>query len=241
MASLVTQPAPTQREQPPKAAGATAYFDWLYASVNQELGNRVIEVGCGMGHFTRNLLRLEQVVALDPAPEKVARLLSDYGDRSNLQAFSMEVTGSRFRELAQFSPTSVVCLNGLERLEDHHRALFNMGSVLKPGGRIVLMVSAFPALYGQMDFTLGSYRRYTKESLTELAETVGLRVRHLRYSNLTGFFRWWFLSHVANRFSPTATELAPPTGCLGRALSRIEAWVPPPFGQNLFAVLEVPC
>jgi SAM-dependent methyltransferase len=240
MAGLATKPASPPRERAARSAGAAAYFDRLYAAVNGELGARVIEVGCGAGHFTRRLLGCEQVVALDPEPEKVARLLSDYGDRANLKAFSMEVTGARFRELAQYRPTSVVCLSGLERVEDHHRALFNMGSVLEPGGKIVLLVPAFPALYGRIDFSLGAYRRYTKESLAELAETVGLRVRQLRYSNVTGFFRWWFLSHIVGRVDPGLAEGEPGHGLIGRALSRIEAWLPPPFGQSLFAVLEVP-
>ncbi len=74
-----------------------------------------------------------------------------------------------------------------------------MAAVLPAGGRIVLIVPAFQALYGPIDGLLGHYRRYSKKSLREVAERAGVIPERLRYMNFVGFFSWWFNSHILKR------------------------------------------
>jgi hypothetical protein len=115
-----------------------------------------------------------------------------------------------------------------------------MASLLIPGGVIVLLVPAFPALYGPIDRKLGHYRRYTLDSLTRLAVETGLRVRKTHYVNCAGFFGWWMNSHVLKRKTQSEKQIAA-FERLVPALSWLEGIARPPFGQSLFAVLETPC
>jgi ubiquinone/menaquinone biosynthesis C-methylase UbiE len=48
-----------------RMAAATNYFEWQRRLVGEFIGNRVLEVGCGMGNFTRLLLDRELVVGVD--------------------------------------------------------------------------------------------------------------------------------------------------------------------------------
>ena len=64
-----------------------------------------------------------------------------------------------------------------------------MAAALPPGGAIVLLVPAFPALYGPIDKHLGHYRRYTPRSIKQLARAVRLRTEMTRYMNSTDFLR----------------------------------------------------
>ncbi|MEZ5353299.1 MAG: class I SAM-dependent methyltransferase [Bryobacteraceae bacterium] len=205
-----------------------------------ELGQRVIEVGCGAGHLTRRLLDREHVVALDPAREHVARVLGELGDRSNLDAFSMDIAGPRFRELSRFRPDSVLCLHSLERIADDHRALFNMLSVLRAGGRIVLLAHACPALFGPVDYALGHYRRYTADGLRVTAEAVGLRVVRLDYVNPAGMASWWWKAKVRKSATHATSGETTLDRWLHPVLQRLERWVKLPAGSTLFAVLERP-
>ena len=68
-------------------ARATNYFAWQHRLVAPELGQRVIEVGCGIGNFTGMLLDRETVVAADVDPACIERLQQRYSNRTNLQAF----------------------------------------------------------------------------------------------------------------------------------------------------------
>jgi SAM-dependent methyltransferase len=154
-------------------ARATNYFAWQSRLVLRHLGRRVVEVGCGIGNFTGMLLDRDVVVAVDVEPACVQSLRERYPDQPNLHAFVAE----DIRGLARFAPDSVVCLNVLEHIADDGEALRRMASILSPGGVIVLLVPAFPALFGPIDRNLGHYRRYTRKSLANLAEACGLHVR----------------------------------------------------------------
>ena len=221
-------------------AHARNYFSWQARLVAPELGRRVIEVGCGIGNFTGMLLDREVVAALDVDPACVERLRQRYPDRPNLHAFVCEPGSAAFAELARFHPDSCVCLNVLEHIEDDRRALAAMASVLAPGGIIVLLVPAFPALYGPIDRNLQHHRRYTRASLTALADVTGLSIRTLHYVNAAGWFGWWINAHVFRREAQSAGQIRIFDRAVVPMMSRLEALARPPFGQSLFAVLRKP-
>jgi SAM-dependent methyltransferase len=133
-----------------------------------------------------------------------------------------------------------VCLNVLEHIEDDRQALRGMASILGPGGVIVLLVPAFPALYGPIDSNLGHYRRYSRGAIATLADSTGLRIRKVHYVNAVGFFGWWVNSHILRRGAQSERQIEIFDRYLVPLLSRLEGMVPPPFGQSLFVVLEKP-
>jgi SAM-dependent methyltransferase len=221
-------------------AHAANYFAWQGRLVAPELGRRVIEVGCGIGNFTGMLLDRETVFAVDVDPACVERLRERYPNRSNLRASVCEPASGAFADLVRFHPDSCVCLNVLEHIEDDGRALGAMASVLVPGGVIVLLVPAFPALYGPIDRNLSHYRRYRCNTLAALAQRTGLRIEKLHYVNAIGFFGWWINAHVFRRQAQSQSQIRVFDRCIVPWMSRLEAIARPPFGQSLFAVLRKP-
>lgn len=219
---------------------AIHYNRWQQRLVLPEVGARVIEVGCGTGNFTGALLDRETVVATDVDPACVARLRQRHGERANLHTVLCEPGSAAFAALARRQPDTCVCMNVLEHIADDGQALRAMAGVLVPGGRIVLLVPAFPALYGPIDHNLGHYRRYTRASLAKLARVTGLTLRTLHYVNAAGFFGWWVNARVFRRAEQSAAQIRLFDRCLVPWLSRVEAIAPPPFGQSLFAVLRKP-
>jgi SAM-dependent methyltransferase len=219
---------------------ARNYFAWQGRLVRNEIGRRVIEVGCGVGNFTEMLLDRDAVIALDIEPGCIERLKERYRDKPNLRAFACDATKETFSDLAEFRADTCVCLNVLEHIEDDAGALRRMASVLIQGGVIVLLVPAFPALYGPIDKNLEHYRRYTSNSLRRVAQACGLRLKKARYMNAIGFFGWWANSHILKREEQSAGQIEIFDRYLVPLVSRIEAFVPPPFGQSLFAVLQKP-
>ena len=223
-----------------RMARATNYIAWQGRLVLPELGQRVIEVGCGIGNFTGMLLDREMVLAIDVAPACIERLRERYSDRPNLHAFVCEPDSAAFAALARWRPDSCVCLNVLEHIEDDGRALEAMASVLVPGGAIVLLVPAFHALFGPIDRNLRHYRRYGRHMLAGIARRAGLRIEKLRYVNAIGFFGWWMNARVFRREAQSAAQIAVFDRWIVPWISRLEAMAPPPFGQSLFAVLRKP-
>jgi 2-polyprenyl-3-methyl-5-hydroxy-6-metoxy-1,4-benzoquinol methylase len=186
------------------------------------------------------LLDREAVIAVDSEPDCIQRLKERYPDRNNLHAFACDAGGPAFSDLSRFHPDSCVCLNVLEHIEDDRVALHAMASILGPGGVVVLLVPAFPALYGPIDNNLGHYRRYSRGSIARLAESTGLRIKKAHYMNAIGFFGWWVNAHIFRRGAQSERQIEIFDRYLVPLLSRLEGIVRPPFGQSLFVVLQKP-
>ena len=219
-------------------ARAKNYVAWQSRLILPELGQRVVEVGCGAGNFTGELLDREVVIALDPEPECIEYLRGRYPNRANLRVLVCDPCSASFDDLARFHPDSCVCSNVLEHIEDDQNALSAMAAILEPGGRIVLWVPAFQALYGPMDRRLDHYRRYRRKDLVRLADRAGLHLKKIHYVNMAGFFLWWASSHILHQQTLAETQIDIFDRLIAPWLSRLEALMPPPFGQSLFAVLE---
>lgn len=218
---------------------AANYFAWQSRLAAPHLTERVLEVGCGIGNFTRMLLDRECVVAVDVDPACIARMCERYSNRPNLHASVCDAGSPEFAALARFHLDSCVCLNVLEHLADDSAALQAMAAVLTPAASIVLLVPAFPALYGLIDRQLGHYRRYTRASLAALARAAGLRVDTLHYINAPGMFAWWINARVFRREAQSQCQIALFDRCVPM-LSRLERCLHPPFGLSLFAALRKP-
>jgi SAM-dependent methyltransferase len=219
---------------------ATNYFEWQGKLVTRELGERVIEVGCGIGNFTRMLLEREVVIALDREPDCIDRLRARFPNSLNLHAIVADANDESISDLTRFSPDSCVLLNVLEHLADDATALRRLASTLVPGGVLAALVPACPALYGPIDRNLGHYRRYTRRSIFELAERTGLAVQKIHYVNLTGFFGWWMNARVRPREIQSERQIEVFDRFVVPISSRLEAIMRPPFGQSLFVVLRKP-
>jgi len=221
---------------------AKNYFAWQGHLVKSEIGRRVIEIGCGVGNFTAMLLESEAVIALDKEPACIQQLKQRYLNQPNLKALTCdaEALDKHQAELAEFAADSCICLNVLEHIADDAKALRAMATILQPAGVIVLLVPAFPALYGPIDQNLGHHRRYTRSSIEKLAKSAGLRLKKAHYMNCLGFFGWWLNSHILKREVQSETQIAA-FDSLVPLLSKIEAVAHPPFGQSVFAVLKKPC
>ncbi|MGA2113528.1 MAG: class I SAM-dependent methyltransferase [Bryobacteraceae bacterium] len=221
-----------------KMTQAKNYFAWQARLVLPHLGRRVVEVGAGIGNFTGLLLDRELVVAVDLDPAALGELRGRYGEWGNLRTVLCDAATGKFTDVAQFSPDSCVCLNVLEHIADDGAALWNMAAILPPGGMAVLLVPAFPTLYGPIDRNLGHFRRYTRGALAAAAKGAGLIPRRLRYMNLAGWFGWWWNAHVAGREAQSEAQIATFDRWVVPVVSRLEQWAPAPFGQSLLAVME---
>lgn len=71
----------------------------------------------------------------------------------------------------------IVMLDVLDHIEDASSALGN----LRPGGRFLVTVPAYPFLWSPHDESLMHFRRYTQWSLTETATGAGMKISRMSY------------------------------------------------------------
>ncbi|MBW2278015.1 MAG: class I SAM-dependent methyltransferase, partial [Deltaproteobacteria bacterium] len=169
---------------------APAFNRWMFDRLSRWIGSRVLEVGSGIGNMSQFFIDRERVVLTDTEAEYRAVLEEKYGDRQNVDIVNLSLPEVP-RELFDQGFDTIVCLNVLEHIDDDVASLQSMYRLLRPGGRLVLLVPAFPVLYGTLDRALGHCRRYTRNLLRERYSGAGLVMRHLEYFNMAGMPGWW--------------------------------------------------
>jgi SAM-dependent methyltransferase len=132
--------------------------------------------------------------------------------------------------------SAFVALNVLEHIADDRQALRSAGSLVRPGGHVVVFVPAFAFAAGRFDRLIGHHRRYTKSTLTAAYKEAGLSMEKIHYVNAPGLPAW-LLSVLLFRGEPRDGALLRmwDRGVIP-VTRRIERHWTPPFGQSVLAV-----
>jgi SAM-dependent methyltransferase len=216
-----------------RLAVAPRFNQWMYARLASWIGESVIEVGSGIGNLSRFLVHRRRVVLTDTEPAYRAYLTEQFQKLPHVRVRPLTLPEVP-EDLRRDPFDSVVCLNVLEHIERDMAALAAMGELVRPGGTVVLLVPAGPALYGELDRALGHYRRYTPATLRDVFAAARLAVRHLEYFNLAGIPGWWLVGRVLKRTMIPAGSLRIYDALV--PLFRLERHLPWRTGQSLIAI-----
>ena len=211
------------------------YNRWMFERLRRWIGRSVLEIGSGIGNLSAFLADRDRLVLTDTREEYLSRLRRRFAGQAHISVARLylpdddrAVAGQRF--------DTIICLNVLEHIDDDGAALHAIRRLLAPGGRLVLLVPALPALYGTIDRALGHHRRYKRAGLADLLRATGLKPVHIEYFNIAGIPGWWLAGRVLRR------ELIP-GGSLKLydalvPLFRLERFIPWRVGQSLIAIGE---
>jgi len=178
---------------------APRFNAWMGDVVRPHCGQRVLEIGSGIGNLTRELVPRELYFASDINPLYLDSLKGLTHDRPYLHVTLTDVTKAETFPQVPGGFDTVVCLNAIEHVEDDRGALANIRRVLAPDGCAIVLVPHGPQIQGTLDVVLGHRRRYTTESLQQLAEQAGFKVRETILFNRTGWPAWWLNGKVLKR------------------------------------------
>jgi SAM-dependent methyltransferase len=176
-----------------------ALNDWIYSVVRGHLGRSVVEVGCGIGCFTEELLEYDRIVAVDINPAYTDYLSRRLADNEHARVLCHDIHQPLPGWLREDPVQSVICLNVLEHIEDDVQALRHMRDVLAPGGNVVLLVPAVPFLYSSLDKGLAHFRRYSRAGLNETLRRAGFEPAWHTYINLFGILGWLVNGRILGR------------------------------------------
>jgi glycosyltransferase involved in cell wall biosynthesis len=175
------------------------YNDWIWQSIAPYVGNRVLEVGAGIGNMTRVLYGRDLIVATDLELPYLHILRNRFARNPTIRVERLDLNSDDCLALKSHRFDTVVCLNVLEHIENDEGALQRLYEILAPGGRLVLFVPADQKLFGTMDTQVGHYRRYSRETLARVMESAGFTPEMMTYRNVFGRFGWWLNGRVFKR------------------------------------------
>ena len=178
---------------------APRFNAWMADVVRPFCGQRVLEIGAGTGNLTRELVPRGLYVATDSSPQYLDSLKGLTHDRPYLRVAATDVTKAETFPQVPGGFDTVVCLNVIQHVDDDRAALENIRRVLARDGRAIVLVAHGPHIQGTLDEVLGHRRRYTLESLRQVAEQAGFTVRQTILFNRAGSPAWWLNGKVLKR------------------------------------------
>lgn len=215
-------------------AEAVNYCRWIHRYFAPYLGKRVVEIGAGTGTFSELLLDSEgtQELALFEAAHNLFPLLRErFADR-NVRLHCGPFDLSRLPGLAD----SVVLVNVLEHISDDGELLSQIYQSLRPGGSLLLFVPALEWNYGSLDKAFEHHRRYSKKGLTREIQSVGFRIKRVRYMNMMGIASWFFAGKVLRQTTLKPAQVRWYDRWIIPWSFSLEQMCEPPLGQSLLAV-----
>lgn len=137
-------------------------------------GLRIIDCGCGTGFNLKTLLMPHgRAFGFDLVPDGIrrARAVGRPLVRADIQHIPF----------ASASFDIATSFDVIQSVPDDRAALREMARVLKPGGHVVLNVTAMDLLRGDHSDVWGELRRYTPERAARLVEDAGLEAVRISY------------------------------------------------------------
>ena len=136
---------------------------------------RLLDVGCGTGAMSARLTQWGGVVSADFSP-----LALQFSRRRHLMHL---VRADAMRlPIASESFDVAVVMDVLEHLPDDRAALCELHRVLKPGGRVIATVPAYPHLWSEHDIALMHHRRYVRRELQARFTEAGFHIEKLSHT-----------------------------------------------------------
>lgn len=219
---------------------AANYNKWILDYHRSYLASPLLEIGLGHGAFYEYLPDpVSKYVGLDIDESLVKHAQKLYPNNQYICADLASDVFSKCLNGQQFN--SILCLNVLEHIEDHEKALKNMLDALSPSGHLLLFVPAFQALYTDLDRLAGHHRRYKISDLTLLANKCNGKIVEWSYFNFMGGIGWWlnrFITHrslndsAVNKQVRFFNKVILPISKLFQPLTKRI------FGQSLYVVLK---
>jgi SAM-dependent methyltransferase len=171
---------------------ARRFNRWMGEAIQPYVGERVLEIGAGIGNVTEWLVPRDLYVASDVNPHYLGYLRNMSLGRPYMKVEHIDV-----EDPACFKPWSgtfdtVVCLNVLEHVRDPNLSLENMAGALEPNGRLLLYVPQHQRLYSTLDEVLGHRCRYSRREVTDELARAGFTVESISDFNRFGVLGWWW-------------------------------------------------
>lgn len=209
---------------------------WMGHILRPLVGDRVLEIGAGIGNLSNQFIPRELYVVSDTNPHYLHYLRSYAHGKPYVHVLRIDATDSLdFAGLKEQFDTALM-INVLEHASDEQLALKNVWSALAVGGRAVILVPSHPGLYGSLDIVLGRRKRYTAAALKNSLEKAGFRVEKLFDFNRCSVPVWWLNGKLLKKktFSKIQLKLLNTAVPVLKTVDRLLPW----RGLSLIAVAE---
>jgi SAM-dependent methyltransferase len=221
---------------------SSKYNEWQYEQLKKYVGDRVLEIGCGLGNITQYLVHdAEYVLGVDIKPEAIDFTRSRLPFASNLHTECVDIFEEMPSKFVGFD--TIVFSNVLEHIADDQRAMRICHEILRTNhGHLLLLVPAHKFLFGTLDKESGHLRRYRKKDIVKLAIEANFSIVDLYLFNALGALGWYLNYCLMKRKNTNEDEESLQVRLFDRWLvplaRRLESRIRPIIGLSHILILR---
>jgi 2-polyprenyl-3-methyl-5-hydroxy-6-metoxy-1,4-benzoquinol methylase len=215
---------------------AKNYNRWIAENFYSYINAPLLEFGAGIGNISELLSSYTPLCLTDTDARMLAHLKNKFSHINDVSVNFFDITQPPPEHLVGSFQT-VIGINVLEHVEDDERTLFHLGNVLKPSGRLLLLVPAKKWAYTDLDRQLGHFRRYEKKELGEKLAKASFQIEKLYFFNIIGLMSWIIRDKLqrSGGLRPYQISLF---DTIVPILKRIESKISMPLGISLIAIAQ---
>ncbi len=172
---------------------ATRFNHWMYQTIQANCTAKILEIGSGIGNISKHFIEANEDIYLSDIRDNYIEELKRTWPQKKDQIFKLDLVNPDFESLyphhlEQYD--TVFALNVVEHIMDDKLAIKNAKKMLKPEGKLIILVPAYQWMYNSFDTALEHFRRYTKTTLSKIIAPE-MKIIHKQYFNAFGMLGWF--------------------------------------------------
>ncbi len=170
---------------------ATKFNKWLYSKFSNYVGQRVLEIGSGIGNLTV-CINSKEIYATDYSDYYIEILKQRFIEKHNITVQKLDARREKdFRSLKAYGTfDTVICCNVLEHIKEDDMVIQNFNDSLVEQGNLILLVPFSQWLYCNYDRNLGHCRRYYRKDCINLLTAHNFVLERIFLFNFFGGAGW---------------------------------------------------
>jgi ubiquinone/menaquinone biosynthesis C-methylase UbiE len=157
---------------------------YIYFQIKLFLKNEILEVGAGIGSFTKNYKdSFSRITLIEPDKYNFKQL------KKNLKSKNITILNTSIKKIKK-KFNCILYMNVLEHIKDHEKEINFAISKLYRNGFLIILVPAHQKLFTEFDKAVGHYRRYSMNFFKKKFKNSVLE--KLIFLDFFGYFLYFF-------------------------------------------------
>jgi 2-polyprenyl-3-methyl-5-hydroxy-6-metoxy-1,4-benzoquinol methylase len=176
---------------------APRFNKWIFDTIKPFAAGNILEIGSGIGNISDFFIENKYCISLSDIDyyylEELRTKYAGLSNVTNILQINLESENfeNNYQDLKENYDT-IFFLNVLEHIEKDDRAIRNSCFLLKPGGKMIILVPSYSFLFSKIDEQLGHFRRYNRKAIVQIMGQHSLRIEKHFYFNALGIIGWLY-------------------------------------------------
>jgi len=157
---------------------------YIYLQIRLFLKNEILEVGAGIGSFTKNYKdSFNKITLIEPDKYNFKQL------KKNIKSKNITILNTSIKKTKK-KFNCILYMNVMEHIKDHEKEINFAISKLYRNGFLIILVPAHQKLFTEFDKAVGHYRRYSMNFFKKKFKNSILE--KLIFLDFFGYFLYFF-------------------------------------------------